>query len=74
MKIVHFFLLKEDIRKVFCQILNKLNIDNSAGILRFKKLTLLLAILKRYIEPFSIIILLIFLFNFFFNLIEKTTD
>ena len=38
-----FFLLIGNIRKVFCQTLN----DKSAGILRFKKLTLLTGNLKK---------------------------
>ena len=45
-----FLLLIEDIRKVFYQILNKLNIK-SAGILRFKKLTLLTGNLKKVFKP-----------------------
>ncbi|CAB5130028.1 unnamed protein product [Rhizophagus irregularis] len=36
----------KELRKIYCLVLNKLNIDESAGTLRFKKLTLLTGNLK----------------------------
>lgn len=40
------FVFTEELRKIYCLVLNKLNIDESAGTLRFKKLTLLTGNLK----------------------------
>ncbi|RIA84784.1 nuclear condensing complex subunit [Glomus cerebriforme] len=36
----------KEVKKIYCQVLNKLDINESAGILRFKKLTLLTGNLK----------------------------
>ena len=41
-----FFLLIEESRKIYCQILNKLNINESVGIMTLRKLTLLTGNLK----------------------------
>lgn len=53
-KLTVFFVFTEELRKIYCQVLNKLNIDESAGTLRFKKLTLLTGNLKTVYKNYLI--------------------